>query len=124
MDNNNLPTNGPSIDPTKLAAQDMVPLTAPTNPLSAPTSLNHLIDITPGDVTAANIPEPVIPEPKIIDITPNTAPTMAPISPTPTITEPLQPLPSMPSAQPEPVAPIVTPTNPLAEDPNLVQTIS
>lgn len=130
MDNN----NPPSIDPSLMAPQGVAPM--------APVS-DHLIDITPGAAAITSpsvapinsVQEAPLPESKVIDITP-TEPTPAPVTPIQTPVVPVSnPVPSVPEpvtpiAPVTPVTPVtpinplpVTPPSPLAEDPNLVQTI-
>lgn len=120
MDNNN-PTNNSdiTIDPAKLAPQGLSPVSS------------NIIDITPGaesaPVTPSVVPvqDSVLPDHKVIDITPGSLNDFAPLPPLevqPTV------LPTI-SETPAPAAPVPTPTspvapNPLAEDPNQVQTIS
>lgn len=93
MDNN---TSGGNIviDPSQLAPQGASPV-VPQPPVS---SMNHLVDITPGAAnvppiapTSSHVDDAVLPDSKVIDITPNSlsdfdkipATPVAPITPVP-----------------------------------------
>lgn len=139
MDNNTTGTVDPNINPDLFAPTGSVPTLSPSSVSS------HLIDITPGTqessdqaTTSNNVPpvnldtvpagthlsdmafSETIPTPEPASIqepTPLTITSATPTISTPTISTPT------PEPPASPVSPLVTPANPLSEDPNLVITI-
>jgi hypothetical protein len=112
MDNNNT-AGGLAIDPNQLAPQNL----SPQMPISNSTASNHLVDITPGaqnispvTPSSSHIDEAVLPDNKVIDITPNSLSDFDKIPPTPTATEAIIDI--TPTATPTPLATPIAPSSP------------
>ncbi|OGD83809.1 hypothetical protein A2572_03910 [Candidatus Collierbacteria bacterium RIFOXYD1_FULL_40_9] len=116
MDNNNNASNGIALDPNQMAPQDSSPLvqTGSTEP--------KVLDITPRDSTTPDpLSSPIQPSTPSL---PTPDPLSTPLTPVNSAT-PVAPTTPVTAAAPE-STPVSTPPiaqNPLAEDPNAVNTI-